>query len=69
MSCTRAETLCALREWGRPITPAGLAAWMGRSRNLVGCNLIALYSRDLIDRIPHPGYKNRYVYLPKEVQG
>ncbi len=69
MSCTRAETLIALREWGRPITVTGLASFMGKSRNLVSGNLTALYARDIVDRIPQPGCRNRYVYLPKEVNG
>ncbi len=68
MSCTRAETLIALRNWGQPIMSAALAHWMGRSRNLVSGNLTALYARDLVDRMPHPAYRNRYVYRAKQVQ-
>ncbi len=69
MSCTRAETLIALRNWGRPVMAGALAHWMGKSRNLVSGNLTALYARDLVDRLPHPAYKCRYVYLTKQVQG
>jgi predicted transcriptional regulator len=68
MSCTRAETLQALRRWNAPVSTHTLAQWMGKSRNLVGCNLTALYSRDLCDRDPDPLYRKRYLYRPKQVQ-
>ena len=67
MSCTRAETLRALRIWNAPVSTATLADGMRKSRNLVGCNLTALYARDLIDRDPDPIYRKRYLYRPKQV--
>jgi hypothetical protein len=67
MSCTRAETLRALRIWNAPVSTATLAEWMRKPRYLVSCNLTALYARDLIDRDQDPIYRNRYLYKPKQV--
>lgn len=65
MSTTRAEVLQALREWGQPITPIGLASFMNRSPQRISTTLTALYARDLADRYPLYAYKNRYVYVAK----
>ena len=67
MSCTRNETLQALRHWGNPVASGTLAAWMNRSPSSVRNNLRDLYSRDLVDRNPDPIYQHRYLYRPKVV--
>ena len=67
MSTTRGEVLTALREWGRPVTPTGLASFMGRSPQRVSTTLTALYARDLVDRFPHQFYRNRYIYRSKAI--
>lgn len=67
MSCTRDETLLALRRWGNSVAPGTLAAWMNKSPSSVRDNLQALYSRDMCDRSPHPEYPHRYLYRPKQV--
>lgn len=69
MSCTRAETLVALRSWGQPISPIELSMWMCKSVATVRDNLQALYARDLVDRSAHPEYPHRYIYRPKQVNG
>lgn len=67
MSCTRTETLIALRHWGQPVSPAVLASWMRKSAASVRDNLQSLYAMDLCDRSPNPEYPHRYLYRCKQV--
>jgi hypothetical protein len=68
MSLTRAQVLTALREYGQPVTPVGLASLMHRSPGRISSLLSLLYFKDLIERLPHPAYRARFVYRAKGLQ-
>jgi hypothetical protein len=67
LSCTRAEVLSALRQYGRPVTPMNLAVEMGRSPTHVASVLRVLYFMNKVDRVPIYGYRRRYHYAAKEL--
>lgn len=70
MSLTRAQVLTALREYGQPITPTGLAAVMHSRSRAVSDVLQKLAFKDQVDRRPHPfpSYRAPYVYVAKGLQ-
>jgi predicted transcriptional regulator len=63
----RGEVLVELRRLGYRVSCGDLAEIMGRPSYAVANALSALYSRDLIDRIPVVGARQRFVYLAKSV--
>ena len=67
MTLTRADALKRLRTLGYPVGVMEMAVIMdvpvGQARDA----LVALYSRDLVDRFPCPKRLNRYLYVAKEL--
>lgn len=64
---TRAEVLIALRRLPQPITCGELAREMQAPSYTVSNSLIALYARDLVDRTPIEGARQKFAYRAKAV--